>query len=253
VRRVLCGIVGVDAAGTRRILGSEEILGHHSAFHDVYALMTAARHVFFHPDMLAALDDHNPYLELAPDLERMRRWHSINRSAYWAARIHLPGHLLSLKGDRPAMHSSVETRYPFLDEDVFEAIASMHPRWKMRGLRDKYILRLVAERHLPRRIAWRRKVMFRAPLDSFFAGTNVSTVDFVDQLLSEDALSRTGWFDPRKVQLWRSRMRQGSVGRQQRTVVQLGMVGVIASQLWYHTFIDGLADLPRWQMAAPAA
>ena len=93
--------------------------------------------------MLAQLGDHNPYLELEPDLPRMKRWHWINQSAYWAARIHLPGHLLSLKGDRPAMHSSVEGRYPFLDERLFRVVASLHPRWKMRGFRDKYVLRKV--------------------------------------------------------------------------------------------------------------
>ena len=37
-----------------------------------------------------------------------------------APACHLPGLLLNAKGDRVAMHSSVETRYPFLDEDVFD-------------------------------------------------------------------------------------------------------------------------------------
>ena len=102
----------------------------------------------------------------------------VNQSAYWASRIHLPAHLLSLKGDRPAMHSSVETRYPFLDEHVFRFLAALHPRWKLRGFRDKHVFRLLAERYLPRDIAWRRKFMFR--------------------LLSEEALRKTGWFRDRR-------------------------------------------------------
>ena len=36
------------------------------------------------------------------------------------ARVMLPGHLMASKGDRVAMHSSVEARYPFLDEDVLQ-------------------------------------------------------------------------------------------------------------------------------------
>ena len=201
---------------------------------------------------MASLEGHNPYLELRPDLDRMRRWHWINQAAYWAGRIHLPGHLLSLKGDRPAMQSSVETRYPFLDEQVFAFLAGLHPRWKMRGFRDKYILRLLGERYLPREIAWRRKVMFRAPMDSFFAPTGDATTRYVEQLLSEESLNRTGLFDVGQVHLWRRRMQERRIGPTQRTVVQLGMVGVLSTQLWYHTFIESLADLPTgWATPPP--
>jgi asparagine synthase (glutamine-hydrolysing) len=249
VRSLLCDIVGVSERGKREILSPGPVLGHHSAFHDVYGLMTASKYAFFNDETLSALEGYNPYLELQPDLERMRAWHPLNQSAYWASRIHLPGHLLSLKGDRPAMRSSIETRYPFLDEDVFDFIARLHPRWRLRGFRDKYILRLVGERYLPREIAWRRKVMFRAPLDSFFAGDGRALPAFVDQLLSDDALARTGWFRSDRVQFWRRRVRQGpAIGRARRTMVELGLVGVLTTQLWYHTFIESLADLPSgWQ------
>ena len=96
--------------------------------------------------------------ELTADLEispNLNRWDPFNRQMYFGGRIMLPGHLLASKGDRVAMHSSVETRYPFLDERVFDFLARLHPRWKMRGLTDKYLLRKVAERWLPRQIAWR--------------------------------------------------------------------------------------------------
>jgi asparagine synthase (glutamine-hydrolysing) len=252
VRRLMCAAVGATARGTRAILGSERVLGHHSAFHYVYGLMTASRYLFFSDETLASLEDHDPYLELRPDLDRMRRWHWISQAAYWAGRIHLPGHLLSLKGDRPAMRSSVETRYPFLDEDVFDFLARLPPRWKMRGLRDKYILRLLGERYLPHEIAWRRKVMFRAPLDSFFAPANGETSPYVDQLLSEDSLKRTRVFNIDQVRLWRRRMQENRISRTQRTVVQLGLVGVLSTQLWYHTFIESLADLPtEWTGPRP--
>src|ERR1051325_320687 len=113
--------------------------------------------------MWEQLGDHLPYDDLGLNLERARKWHPLNRSLYLGARVMLPGLLLSSKGDRVAMHSSVETRYPFLDEDVFSFLAPLHPQWKLRGLSDKYILRLLADRWVPHKIAWRRKAMFRAP------------------------------------------------------------------------------------------
>ncbi len=252
VRRLLFQLVDLPARGRQRVLGHRGTLGHHSAFHDVYGLMTAARYVFFTEATLAALEHHNPYLELAPDLDAMQRWHTLNQSAYWASRIHLPGHLLSLKGDRAAMHSSVETRYPFLDEDVFAYLATLHPRWRLRGWCDKYVLRLVAERYLPHEIAWRRKVMFRAPMESFFRSSGGPPPAWVDDLLSEDALSETGWFRADAVRYWRSRICAGTLRPPHRAMVQLGMVGVLSTQLWHHTFIGSLTDA-LGARATPAA
>ena len=65
------------------------------------------------------LEKSNPWTELGIPLERARRWHPLNRGIWVAARVTLAGHLLQAKGDRVSMHSSVEVRYPFLDEDVF--------------------------------------------------------------------------------------------------------------------------------------
>ncbi len=135
--------------------------GGHNAWLDVYGLMSMSKLRFYSRQMHEALGDHLPYADLGLDLARMRRWHPLNRSIYLGARVMLPGLLLAAKGDRVAMHSSVETRYPFLDEAVFSFCSSLPPRWKLRGLCEKYALRRLADRWLPRRIAWRRKAMFR--------------------------------------------------------------------------------------------
>src|SRR5262249_35196185 len=117
-----------------------------------------------------------------------------------------------------------------------------HPRWKLHGFREKYILRLLAERWLPKSIAWRRKAMFRAPFDSFHSHHQPP---FVEQLLSAESLRKTGYFDPEAVRHWRQAFRGLRAGSNQRVSVEMGLVGVLSTQLWHHTFIDaGLADLP---------
>ncbi len=172
----------------------------------------------------------------------MQRWHPLHRSLYFGGRVMLPGLLLNAKGDRAAMHSSVETRYPFLDEDVFHFLSRLHPRWKLRGLFDKFLLRRLAERWLPRAIARRRKAMFRAPFDSFHADR---LPPFVDQLLSEESLRKTGYFDIAAVRHWRQAFKEMRPGASQRTSIEMGLVGVVSTQLWHHTFLDAsLADLP---------
>jgi asparagine synthase (glutamine-hydrolysing) len=129
---------------------------------------------------------------------------------------------------------------------VFDLFARLHPRWKMYGLRDKYALRLMAQRWVPRAIAWRRKVMFRAPLDGFH-GAEDTEPGFVDQLLSPESLRKTGYFDPELVLHWRQAFRKMRAGSNQRTMIEMGLVGVVSTQLWHHTYIDAsLADLPGW-------
>src|SRR5579859_7565543 len=102
--------------------------------------MSMSKLRFFSPWLLKLAQDRAPYEELGFDPERMRRWHPLNRELAVGARIQLAGLLLNAKGDRVAMNSSVETRYPFLDEDVLAYLATLHPRWKMRGFLDKYVL-----------------------------------------------------------------------------------------------------------------
>jgi asparagine synthase (glutamine-hydrolysing) len=241
LRRGILALAGAPRGSARYIDRVREAIGHHSPFQEIYSIMSLSRQRFFSPRLRAALADHIPYLDVEPNLERMTRWQPLHQGLYWAGRIHLAGHLLSLKGDRVAMHSSVETRYPFLDEEVFNFLAGLHPRWKMHGFRDKYILRLLGERYLPKEVAWRPKGMFRAPLDSFF---DKVVPPFVDELLSEESLKKTDYFDIKAVQTWRQAIQDRRVNLRQRSSIELGLVGVVATQLWHHLFIDhSLADL----------
>jgi asparagine synthase (glutamine-hydrolysing) len=242
LRRAYLKLTGAPTFPWKLARQVQDLLGGHHAWMDIYGLMSMSKLRFYSRSMQEQLVGLNPYENLGLNVTRMHRWHPLNQALYLGIRIMLPGLLLNAKGDRVAMHSSVETRYPFLDEDVFAFLAGLHPRWKLRGLQDKYLLRLLAERWLPRQIAWRRKAMFRAPFDSFYQEPAPA---FVDQLLSDDALKKTGYFDPEAVRYWRQRFPRMRAGSLQRYSVEMGLVGVISTQLWHHAFIDGsLADLP---------
>jgi asparagine synthase (glutamine-hydrolysing) len=217
-------------------------VGGYNGWLDVYGLMSLSRLMFFSPEMKEAVGDHVPYEDLQLDTARMARWHPLNRALALGARVMLGGMLLAAKGDRVAMNSSVETRYPFLDDGVIAFLASIHPKWKLHGLRDKYLLRAMAERWVPREIAWRKKVMFRAPMDTFHLE---GAPAFVDQLLSREALQATGYFDVDAVQKWRAALPNMRARSAKRTAVEMGLVGVTATQLWHQTYIDSsLAEVP---------
>ncbi|ODA68071.1 Asparagine synthetase [glutamine-hydrolyzing] 3 [Methyloligella halotolerans] len=211
----------------------------------LYNLVSTARDRYYSGDMWDRLDGHVAYEDIDLDLERMKRWHPLNRSLYFGYKVHLPGLLLSQKGDRVAMANSVEVRYPFLDEDVIAYISKLHPKWKLHGLRgDKYVLRKAAERILPQQIAHRPKNMFRAPLaETFLADPPV----FVRDLLSPESLRRTGYFNAARVLRDQELLAKGD--EKLATFASLGLGGVVATQLWHHLYLGGgLCELPEVDM-----
>lgn len=226
----------------------EESIGGPNAWLDAYGVISLSKLRFYAAPMRRVLDTARPWADLGMDLERAKRWHPLNRGVWIAARVTLAGLLLQAKGDRVAMHSSVEVRYPFLDEDVHDFTAKIHPHWKLRGLRDKYLLRILAERWLPGHVARRGKVIFRAPLDSFHMDPEPA---YVADLVSDESLRKTGYFDVEAVRHWRKAFRQMRPGSLPRLSVEMGLAAVVATQLWHHTFLkDSLADLPKWQSPA---
>ena len=210
---------------------------------DLYGMMSLNKLRFFTPELREMAMVTSPWddLGLSPD---MKRWHPFNRQMYLGARIMLPGHLLSSKGDRVAMNSSVETRYAFLDEDVIGYISKLHPRWKLRGImNDKFVERKVAQKWLPKDVAWRRKKMFRAPMDAW-NGVVSEPNSWIEQVLSPESIARTGYFQFEAVKAARAKtgtMRRG-LGR---TGLEMGLTAVTATQLWHHLYLGGgLCDLP---------
>ncbi len=247
-RGMLMSMLQGPPLGREYIDRAERAVGGRNGWHDMYTLMSLAMARFYSPWMREATKEHVAFEDLGLDPERMRRWHPLNRELCLSGRCHLPGLLLNAKGDRVAMHNSVETRYPFLDEAVVAFLSKLDPRWKLRGFREKFLLRKTAERWLPRGVAWRRKGMFRAPLNSFHLD---QAPPFVGQLLSEESLRKTGYFDPKAVEHWRSHYARLRVGGLARTSVEMGLVAVTATQMWHQTFIDGsLADLPSYRVAS---
>jgi asparagine synthase (glutamine-hydrolysing) len=212
---------------------------------DLYELIGEARSILYSGEMWRHLGDHNPYDDLDLTNDRIARWHPLNRSLYVGYKVMLAGLLMISKGDRIAMHNSVETRYPFLDDDVIDFCAQVAPEYKLHGLTEKWLLRRVAQKTLPLRIANRPKTMFRATFSKTFLGSHRPA--WVDQLLSPESLRKTGYFDPEAVA--RERRWQMAVPRitPRRAILDIGLTFVVSTQLWHHLFCGGgLCELPEW-------
>src|SRR5262249_34682284 len=129
LRDRMLGAIGGDPA---RRPAPFPIGGVRTAQQELYDVLGTTRPLLYADSLWEHLGDYSAYADLDVDRERIKRWHPLNCSLYVGYKLMLPGLLLFGKGDRIAMHSSVEARYPFLDDDVINFCASVDPGYKLR-------------------------------------------------------------------------------------------------------------------------
>jgi len=73
-----------------------------------------------------------------------------------------------MKSDKAGMIENLELRAPYLDTKIINFSFGLPSKYKIRNINGKYLLRKIAERHLPRVTAWRQKRGFSVPLGEWF-------------------------------------------------------------------------------------
>jgi asparagine synthase (glutamine-hydrolysing) len=107
-------------------------------------------------DVLARLRGSLPGDGIAPFLEFDQQYY-------------LPDDIL-VKSDRVSMAHAVEVRPPFLDHRIVEFAAHLPVDFKIRGTRQKYLLKEVMRSKLPTPIVQRQKIGFDIPAHEWFRG-----------------------------------------------------------------------------------
>lgn len=245
---IRAGILGWMGGDRRFLPPRYPMQGVRTAQQEIYDLLAQGRSFVYSDSMWRGLDGYSVFDDMGISHDRFRNWHPLNQSLYVGYKVMLAGLLLNGKGDRVAMNSSVETRYPLLDDDVISFCASIAPEYKLHGFTDKWLLRQVAARTLPEQIANRPKTMFRASRSEAFF--DKGRPEWVDQLLSRSSLEATGYFDPDGVLRERTRQTRYPRMTPRRIIMDLSLTCVIATQLWHHLYLGGgLCDLPVWTPA----
>ncbi len=127
---------GLDAIGVR--------LGWIPSGIEAFSTLAAKMYPYFTDTYHDAGLRTDPYTELLDSLDvpgRLAGRDPVNQALYIWTRTLLPNFILTALGDRMEMAHSVEGRVPFLDHHVTEYAAQIPVHHKIRGLREKHVLR----------------------------------------------------------------------------------------------------------------
>jgi asparagine synthase (glutamine-hydrolysing) len=131
------------------------------------------------------------------NVDRINGRDILHKRSYIDFKLRISDHLVADHGDRVGYANSIEARYPFLDVELIEFIATIPPALKLKDLTEKYILKQVSRKFLPAGICAREKFSFVAPGSYFLLKTNP---DFTHDILSFERIKKQGYFNPDTVE-----------------------------------------------------
>lgn len=183
--------------------------------------------------LLAAEEGGAPEERLLASLpDEFARWGPLGQAQYLEIRTFLQGYLLHSQGDRVLMGNSVEGRFPFLDRRLAGFAAGLPEQLRLRGLRDKYLLRQAVAPLLPAAILARPKLPYRAPIAAAFTGPGAP--EYVRELLDPARLDATGLFDGARV----ARLLAKAEGIGLGETDEMALVGALSTMLLHELMIE---------------
>lgn len=131
-----------------------------------WTAMSSGLRPFFTDDYAAHIGSYSPILDSLdrlPLAQHTAGRDHLNQSLYINAKTSLPNFILTYLGDRMEMAHSVEGRVPFLDHRLAEVAARIPVDMKVKGIREKHVLREATKDVLIDEVYNRQKHPFTTP------------------------------------------------------------------------------------------
>jgi asparagine synthase (glutamine-hydrolysing) len=153
-------------------------------------------------DYRDSLRGYSPGAAIAQSLDRQQLAgrHPLDKAQYVWIKTQFESQVLGWAGDRVDMANSMEARPAFLDHPLVEFAVTVPPNMRLRGRRDKHILRETMRNLLPETLYNRQKFAFMAPPAHTDPAKQRSMMALVDQYLSPRAIAQAGLLDNTAVQ-----------------------------------------------------
>lgn len=115
---------------------------------------------------------------------------ALEKSQYTDIKIVLEGDMF-VKTDRISMKNSLETRAPFIDSNIVNAVFNMPSNFKIRGGKKKFILKEAFKEYLPAKTLKYTKKGFGVPVDYWFRNELKSNLK---ELIDPEFIEKQGVF-----------------------------------------------------------
>ena len=192
-----------------------------------YAFFPRSRREFYTDDMNGRIAASRPAELIEAHFRQVEEQGHLNQMLYVDTKTWLPDDLL-VKADKITMANSLELRVPLLDHRLLEFAAALPPRFKVRGMSTKRVLKKAFAGVIPEEILSRRKQGFPVPIGRWLRGEFKEYVH--DLLLSQRSIGR-GYFRRQAVEALLGRCTAG-----QQVVHEVFCL--MALELWHRQFVD---------------
>ncbi|PYV75330.1 MAG: asparagine synthase (glutamine-hydrolyzing) [Acidobacteria bacterium] len=188
--------------------------------------------------------EHDPQNMLRQFFEQAPTKDLLSQMLYVDTKSYLVGDILT-KVDRMSMLTSLEVRAPILDHQFVEWAVRLSSEWKLRGGKQKYMLRKLAERlGVPREVLYRKKQGFALPLVHWIRH---ELRDLVLTVLLEPRSLQRGYFDDRGI---RQLLEEHFRGRRDHSS---RIWRLLIFELWHRNFLENfVTPAPLGALTFPA-
>ena len=173
--------------------------------------------------------------EVVSDLGDLARTDPLHLAMTFEARTYLQG--LFVVEDRVSMAHSLESRVPFLDDDLVDFASAMPSKYKLRDGIGKRILRDAMRGLIPDEILTARKQGFAPPEDTWF---REDLAPYFREMVDGSRARSRGLFDTAAVQTILGDHASGARNHKKL------LWSLACLEQWQRTFIDGDRPMPSW-------
>ncbi|MEQ8353066.1 MAG: asparagine synthase (glutamine-hydrolyzing) [Leptospiraceae bacterium] len=197
------------------------------------------------PDIREQMKNYDPGAAIAaqinPDMVRNR--HPLDVAQYVWIKTMLEGQILTWGGDRVDMANSMEARPAFLDHHLAEAAVWVPPAHRIKGDKEKYVLREAMKGVLPKVLYERQKFAFMAPPAHTDPKKLKALKDMAADFLSDEAIEKSGFLDKQGIKTLFERYESSSTPAHELVQLDALVNHVIGIQVLHHNFVQ--QDIPR--------
>ncbi|RUO65149.1 asparagine synthase (glutamine-hydrolysing) [Pseudidiomarina planktonica] len=195
-------------------------------------------------DRRAQVVDYDPGKAIADTLDQdmLNGRHPLDRAQYVWIKTMLEGQILTWGGDRVDMANSMEARPPFLDHHLAEYAFKVPPHLRIKGNKEKYVLREAMKGLLPEVLYKREKFAFMAPPAHTDPEKWKAVEKLAEQFLSKQAVESAGLLDYDEVVRTFEKHQSDEVPIEEKVQLDAVINHMLGVQVLHHHFVA--TDVP---------